>query len=333
MKFKKPKREVNKVYIHCSASDVKLHDNIETIREWHVRDNKWSDVGYHYFITKNGTIEEGRSLETMPSAQKGHNTGSIAICLSGLHPDLFRQEQFESLIELCKEINQSYYKVTFHGHCEVSNKECPVFDYKKILDLDDEGYMPLILVSDQVNKANLLTTKNKKKKMPILTIAAGAISLVKLFAPSIINKFKKAGKDLAENTAKELIKKAEKKLGFKITDEKSAGKARDQLDSKDLFELEKLALRTDAEMFRDELKYGEDLSETWKDDAVTWFVIFYVTMFALVGFYNPGRASEAAKVIAEILETYFGIVFVITAVTAVGGRRLLNKLVDKFFIR
>jgi len=147
MKFKKPNRKVNKVYIHCSASDVKAHDNIETIREWHIRDNKWSDVGYHYFIRKDGTIEEGRDLEAIPSAQKGHNTGSIAICLSGNHKDLFRQEQFESLIELCKEINYCYSKISFHGHCEVSDKKCPVFDYKKILNVDKEGYiiaLPLI---------------------------------------------------------------------------------------------------------------------------------------------------------------------------------------------
>ena len=147
MIFKKPKRNINKVFIHCSATDVKSHDNIETIREWHINDNKWSNIGYHYFIRKNGTIEEGRGLEIIPSAQKGYNTGSIAICLSGLHIDLFTQKQFEALINLCEQINKSYYKITFHGHCEVSKKACPVFDYKNVLDLDNEGYMPLSLIT------------------------------------------------------------------------------------------------------------------------------------------------------------------------------------------
>ncbi len=146
MIFKKPKREINKVFIHCSASDVKAHDNIEIIREWHVEDNGWLDVGYHYFITKNGTIQEGRPLEKVPSAQKGHNTGSIAICLSGDHIDLFTQKQFEALLDLCAQINKSYYRIAFHGHCEVSEKTCPVFDYKNILELDDEGYMPLSII-------------------------------------------------------------------------------------------------------------------------------------------------------------------------------------------
>ncbi len=320
MIFKKPRREVNKVFLHCSASDVKSHDNIETIRKWHVEDNSWSDIGYHYFITKNGTIQEGRPLEKIPSAQKGHNTGSIAICLSGLDIKLFTLYQFESLIKLCEEINKSYYKITFHGHCEVSKKTCPVFDYKQVLDLDDEGYMPLTVLTTQ-----------KKKKMVLPLAITGAISLVKLFAPSIINKFKKAGKNLAENTAKKLIKKAEKKLGFSITDKESAKRASNELDSKDLFELEKLALKTDATMFRDELRYGEDLGETWKDDAVTYFVIAFITIFAIAGFCNLEKTKGVVEIMAELLATYFGLVFVITTVTAVGGRRLLNKLVDRFF--
>ena len=29
--------------------------------------------------------------------------------------------------------------ITFHGHCEVSNKTCPVFNYKNVLNLDSLG--------------------------------------------------------------------------------------------------------------------------------------------------------------------------------------------------
>lgn len=337
--FVKPNRQVNKVFIHCSASDVKSHDNIAIITKWHIDPkppkgvkktagygNGWKWVGYHFFIRKDGTIEKGRSLEIKPAAQGKDNPATIAICLSGGQygkADFFTQEQFESLRKFCEEINQAYYKITFHGHCEVSEKECPVFDYKEILDLDDEGLMPL---SSNIND---LSTKPKKKMMFPLLIS-GAVSLVKLFAPTIINKFKKAGKNLAEDTAKKLIGKVEKKLGFKITDEESAIKARDQLDSKDLFELEKLALKTDARMFKDELKYGEDLGETWKDDAVTYFVIIYFSLFTAAAFKSTEKALEVAEVITTILATPFGIVFILTTITAIGGRRLLNKLVDKF---
>lgn len=318
--FTRPKRHVKKVYIHCSASDAEAHDNIETIRKWHVEEKGWSDVGYHYFLTKNGTIQEGRPLEKVPSAQKGHNTGSIAICLSGL--ESFTLDQFDTLREFCNEINKAYNReITFHGHCEVSDKTCPVFDYKKVLSLDDEGY---------IISLPLITNLKPKKKMVLSLAVTGAVSLVKLFAPSIIAKFKKAGKNLAESTAKKLIKKVEKKLGFQITDEKSAEKAREELDSKDLLDLEKLALKTDAQKFSDELKHGEDLTKSWKDEFVT--VITFTTFIGIVimTYVNPVKAPELVSVIKALLSTPFGALFIFVGVSAIGGKHIMTKIADKF---
>jgi N-acetylmuramoyl-L-alanine amidase len=141
MTFLKPRRPVSRVYLHCSASDVPAHDNVATMRAWH-KDRGWSDVGYHLFIRKDGTIEPGRSLEMTPAAQSGHNTGTIAICLHGLAVDKFTDAQFTALRRLCGEINDTYAdEVTFHGHCEVAAKACPVFDYRKVLGLDPKGRM------------------------------------------------------------------------------------------------------------------------------------------------------------------------------------------------
>lgn len=139
--FQKPSRHIFCTFIHCSASDKPEDDNIEVIRRWHL-EKKWNDVGYHYFIRKNGTIEEGRSLEEIPAAQKGHNFGSIAICVHGLDINKFTVWQLNALRNLCNEINEAYDYMTFHGHCEVnSNKTCPVFNYKRELNLDENGKM------------------------------------------------------------------------------------------------------------------------------------------------------------------------------------------------
>ena len=48
--FEKPSRTVDRVFIHCSDSDWKHHDDISVIRKWHVDENGWGDVGYHYFM-------------------------------------------------------------------------------------------------------------------------------------------------------------------------------------------------------------------------------------------------------------------------------------------
>lgn len=136
----KPKRQVHTVFIHCSASDNIKHDDISVIKEWHVKGNKWSDVGYHYFIKKNGTVQEGRPLSKNPASQYPHNTGTISICVSGLQD--FTDESMEALKKLCGEINSVYNSnMVFRGHREVSNKTCPVFDYKTVLNLNDKGHI------------------------------------------------------------------------------------------------------------------------------------------------------------------------------------------------
>jgi len=140
--FNKPEREVQTVFIHCSASDNPSHDDIAVIKQWHL-DKGWSDVGYHYFIRKSGVIESGRDLERTPAAQKGHNTGSIAICIHGLDIDKFPSEQLDVLKKLCLDIDDAYHhETTFHAHNEVNlHKTCPVIDVKALLNLDSHGYI------------------------------------------------------------------------------------------------------------------------------------------------------------------------------------------------
>ena len=141
MTFTKPNRQVNRVFLHCSASDNPKHDNVRTITEWHLK-RGFTTIGYHFFISKDGFINTGRNIEANPAAQVGHNKGTIAICLHGLKKELFTLEQFNSLLKLCNQINNAYNgKITFHGHCEVSAKACPVFDYKSLLTLNKQGYM------------------------------------------------------------------------------------------------------------------------------------------------------------------------------------------------
>ena len=137
--FMPTSRKVTKVYLHCSASNRPGHDRVQVIRDWH-KAKGWNDIGYHYFITSKGEIQQGRSIHSVPAAQAGHNTDTIAICLHGLNKEDFTQEQFDALNLLCEKINEEYNgKITFHGHCEVSEKPCPVFDYKEVLNLTPEG--------------------------------------------------------------------------------------------------------------------------------------------------------------------------------------------------
>ena len=75
-------RHINKVIIHCSATPEGRDISLDTIRQWHIK-RGWSDIGYHYVILINGTIQEGRPVERAGAHCKGHNANSIGVCYVG----------------------------------------------------------------------------------------------------------------------------------------------------------------------------------------------------------------------------------------------------------
>lgn len=163
MTFVKPKRKVDRVFIHCSASDHENHDDVSVMRDWHLK-RGWNDVGYHYFIKKDGTIQAGRPTSRAPAAQRGHNKGTIAICLHGLNEDKFTEAQFKSLLALCHDIHEAYHgRCTFHGHREVAAKACPVFDYKRVLGLDSKGRIGTMEDSGRPNVPDTTPSRLLKK--------------------------------------------------------------------------------------------------------------------------------------------------------------------------
>jgi N-acetyl-anhydromuramyl-L-alanine amidase AmpD len=163
--FKKPSRKIHRVFIHCSASDHAHHDNIDTMKSWHL-ERGFSDVGYHFFIQKDGTLEYGRDIEKTPAAQKGHNLYTLAICMHGLKEENFTKAQFNTLKKLADQIEHNYENISFHGHCEVSKKACPVFNYRKVLDLNRYGSL-------SKNESPLIPLKsNKADNLPELKLGS-----------------------------------------------------------------------------------------------------------------------------------------------------------------
>ena len=163
--FQKPKRKVHRVFIHCSASDHAHHDNVATMKSWHLA-RGFSDVGYHFFIRKDGTLEYGRDIEKTPAAQKGHNRYTLTICMHGLKIENFTKAQFDTLRKLAIQIEHNYDNISFHGHCEVSKKACPVFDYRKVLDLDLYGSL-----RQNKNPLQHITSK-KPEELPELKLGS-----------------------------------------------------------------------------------------------------------------------------------------------------------------
>jgi N-acetyl-anhydromuramyl-L-alanine amidase AmpD len=169
---------VDRVFLHCSASDNPAHDDVEVMRDWHVNGNGWSDVGYHFFVKKDGTVQAGRPLSRTPAAQARHNAGTIAICCHGLAEEKFTQTQYEAVIALCKEIDEAYaHEITFHGHREVSAKSCPVFPYKTVLGLDENGAMRFTPNPNPGSGTPRTVVSTTATELPILRITARGASV------------------------------------------------------------------------------------------------------------------------------------------------------------
>lgn len=123
-------RPINQIFIHCSASNSKHYD-FPAIRLDHMS-RGWSDIGYHFGIDYEGQLHILRPITKPGAHAKGYNRESIGICVLGLDEDKFTMQQFKKLAEITAMLMQMY-KIPEDDvlpHNAVSNKLCPVFDFK-----------------------------------------------------------------------------------------------------------------------------------------------------------------------------------------------------------
>ena len=129
------KREkTDTIVIHCSATPPTMDIGVEKIREWHVGENHWDDVGYHHILKRCGTLEPGRPEEMQGSHARAVNGTSLGICLvggsnaSGDWENNFQDEQFVTLKSLILDLIKRYEIKKIIGHYQVDDKkECPSF--------------------------------------------------------------------------------------------------------------------------------------------------------------------------------------------------------------
>ena len=139
-RYERPGRAINRVFIHCDASS-NPDTTVQDIHRWH-KERGWSGIGYHIFIDDAGRAWHGRDLSTAGAHTSGYNTGTIGICLNGLHLSDFSDDQFDELRRICDQINEAHGGgIRFSEHNDVAKKACPVFDAYAVLGLDAKGYM------------------------------------------------------------------------------------------------------------------------------------------------------------------------------------------------
>lgn len=126
LKFTKyiPKRiTTNKIVLHHAAA---VRCDAETIHKWHLA-NGWAGIGYHFVVRKDGTIQQGREIDSVGAHCTGQNGDSIGICFEGdFTKEKMSQTQINAGKELVKYLRNLYGKgIRFCKHSDLYNTSCP----------------------------------------------------------------------------------------------------------------------------------------------------------------------------------------------------------------
>lgn len=135
----KPIKSVDYLVVHCSATKEDQDIGVDEIRQWHLQ-RGWLDVGYHYVIRRDGTVETGRDVRVPGAHARGFNHVSLGICLAGgvesdgkTAESNFTHAQWEALELLIRDLLAEYPDAEVLGHRDLPNvnKACPSFDVRE----------------------------------------------------------------------------------------------------------------------------------------------------------------------------------------------------------
>lgn len=134
---------MKELIVHAAATPPSMDIGAADIRRWHL-ERGWSDIGYHYVIKRDGTLELGRDLDgdgdvldEQGAHVLGHNKGTWGVCLAGgVDEDgnddcNFTAAQYACLESLYRYLKKRFPEMGVSGHREYDDsKGCPCFDVK-----------------------------------------------------------------------------------------------------------------------------------------------------------------------------------------------------------
>ena len=140
------RKKTELIVVHCAATKPSMDIGASEIKKWHVDDNGWDDIGYHYIIKRGGLVEVGRPEAFQGAHAPAVNSKSIGICLvGGMSEDgdaenNFTIEQFLSLKDLIKRLlmtNSNIQEIVGHYDIQDNKPNCPGFNLKEWLHKED----------------------------------------------------------------------------------------------------------------------------------------------------------------------------------------------------
>lgn len=140
-------RQINRIILHCSASQAGVDLRASDILRYHTNPvseggRGWKNPGYHYVVELSGAIRSILPEARIANGVRGHNATAIHVCYvgglrNGKPANTLTPRQRQSIVTLLKDLHSRYPEATLHGHNEFANKACPCFrvadEFKRIL--------------------------------------------------------------------------------------------------------------------------------------------------------------------------------------------------------
>lgn len=128
--------KITHIVVHYSATYSDQDFTAADIDRMH-RERGFRKIGYHYFICRNGVVEEGRPEHEIGAHVSGQNTGTLGICWAGgleratgpnVGVDNRTPDQTASLISLIRDLLKRHPDARVVGHRDLAATQCPGFD-------------------------------------------------------------------------------------------------------------------------------------------------------------------------------------------------------------
>ena len=134
-----PADSVSYIIIHCSATRETQDYTPEQLKHDHMQ-RGFIDVGYHFYIRKDGSVTQHRRLNEVGAHCRPFNRCSIGVCYeggldaNGKPKDTRTLKQRATLIGLLLDLHRKFPNAVIRGHNEMPGatpKVCPVYKPSK----------------------------------------------------------------------------------------------------------------------------------------------------------------------------------------------------------
>ena len=133
-------RTINLIVLHCTATRATQDFTVEDLKACHLA-RGFKSIGYHYYITKDGTLYPCRPEREVGAHARHYNTHSIGICYeggldaNGCIADTRTAAQKDAMFWLIINLHHRFPDIkVILGHRDLPGvqKACPCFDATKL---------------------------------------------------------------------------------------------------------------------------------------------------------------------------------------------------------